>query len=606
MKRTKRFVSTLLLGIIVTSLLLTLGTVTVQSTPNSQKFWALVVSCARPGEMSLHATGAYMYHVLSEHYDFDGLYYLHSDPSFPGVNDTATLENTKSAITEWLYNVSGPNDVVFIYFNTHGSGYYNNGDPTNPHEEDMGSRPGDDGDDNRDEALSFWNGAGWDKYWDDELADDLANETFSYNRLVLATQSCFGGGLIYDIQARPHSERRAILTATSEQLTAYTNLDCYKDPPEEDGYCEWSEVFIDALHGEDTYWDDDSNEVVHQNVTVNADFNDDGHVTLWEAWNYTTYKGKHGSVKDDAMNHTFIEEVKDWWPTPELPIPDYAVPEEPQISNSALAYNIWFPKKGGPRLLTVQTCLTNGTELTGMEFWIDDDPTTFNTPHTTDVPMGDHTIEIQDSLIDGNYEYTFQYWDHNNSSDNPLTVNVPENIVLTAHYAKTFLGDCHYHGNVNYPGSHFHWTYVELGYGIDLQIDQIDLDLMSLAFGMFEWEPRGVGEGLYNPDADVNEDGIVDIGDISLACMYLGTSCEEYWDGYKYSKKTTGRNVEEIIDFYNRTDFVVCWGQEKYVNGEKVLDTYDVADWDPVWAFPISNSTQGKRFFEEGWFYFGP
>ena len=440
MERTKTFVSTLLLAIAILSLLPTLGTVTVQSTPNSQKFWALLVSCARPGETSLHATGAYMYHVLSEHYDFDGIYYLHSDPSFPGVNDTATLENTKSAITGWLYNVSGPNDVVFIFFNTHGSGYYDNGNPENPHQEDMGSRSGDDGDDTRDEALAFWNGTAFEKYWDDDLAADLANETFSYDSLVLATQSCFGGGLIYDIQAQPRNEHRAILTATSEQLTAYTNLDNYKDPPEEDGYCEWSEVFIDALHGEDTYWDDDSNEVVHQNATVDADFNNDGHVTIGEAWNYTTFLFKPPwTVKDDAMNSTFIEEVKDWWPTPELPIPDYAVPEKPWISNSALAYDIWFPKSYH---LTVETCNLEYQEIPGSKVWINGDQTEELSPTTVEIREGNYTVKVEMGFYSDSVHYQFAHWEDNSTSNERFLGYVDSNMTVRAYYRVVPSGGC--------------------------------------------------------------------------------------------------------------------------------------------------------------------
>lgn len=165
--------------------------------------------------------------------------------------------------------------------------------------------------------------------------------------------------------------------------------------------------------------------------------------------------------------------------------------------------------------------------------------------------------------------------------------------------------NCHDHGNVNYPGAYFNRTYIELGYGIDLQVDQTDLDLMGLAYGTFVWEPWGVGEGLYNPDANINGDDLVDMRDLSTAARNLGMSCEELWDGYKYSRKTAGPIVEEVIDFYNRTDFVVYWGLEKYVNGEKVFDTYYVADWTPASAFPISNSTIGNKYFEEGWFYFG-
>lgn len=179
--------------------------------------------------------------------------------------------------------------------------------------------------------------------------------------------------------------------------------------------------------------------------------------------------------------------------------------------------------------------------------------------------------------------------------------------ILTQGMSTSAITNCHDHGNVNYPGSYFHWTYIELGYGIDLEVDFADVDLITFAYGIFANETEwGVEDGLYNPDADLNGDDLVDMQDLTAACRNLLTSCEEYWDGYKYSKKTTGPLVEEVIDFYNRTDFVVYWGQEKYMNGEKVFDTYYVADWSPTYAFPISNETVGNKFFEEGWFYFGP
>ena len=613
MEYTKRFVSTLMLGITVTSFLAVIGIAPVQSTPsstNAYRFWALLVTAGRNQvDNAMFAGGDYMYHVINEHYDFDGIYYLNNyEGTIPGVNATATLNNTRSAITDWLYNTSGPKDIIFIYFNVHGGGYYSNGGGGPPyyipktHNLDGGQPDsnGDEVDDNYDESLGFWNGSGWDRYLDDTLAADIDSLNGNYSTLILCTQSCYGGGIIDDIQAKPRSESRVILTATSETLPAYTDLDDHKTPPEEDGYCEWSEGFIDALHGNNTYWDSIQREVVHQNGTLEdplggrPDWNRDGRVTMSEAFSWATRE-------DDGRNATLLKIIIDN-PNPLLPV--YSVREEPQIDNTLLAHRIWFPKKG-EHLLNIQTRLTDDTTLSGVEFSIDNDTTTYSTPQVVNVTTGNHTIEMQDSFIDGDYEYTFQYWDYNDSSDNPLTVNVLEHISLTAYYAKTFLGDGHYHGNVNYPDSYFHWTYIELGYGIDLQVNQTDLDLMGMAYGMCDWAPWGVGEDLYNPDADINEDGMVDIGDVTMVCLYFRTSYEEHWDGYKYSKKTSGSAVEEVITFYNRTDFAVDWGQEKYVDGEKVLDTYDNADWDPAWAFPIGNSTQGQRYFEEGWFYFG-
>jgi hypothetical protein len=48
--------------------------------------------------------------------------------------------------------------------------------------------------------------------------------------------------------------------------------------------------------------------------------------------------------------------------------------------------------------------------------------------------------------------------------------------------------------------------------------------------------------------------------DLAVLAWNFGEPCEEYWDGYKYSNKTTRPAETEVIDFYNRTDFVVYWG----------------------------------------------
>ncbi|UCH32376.1 MAG: hypothetical protein JSV05_03080 [Candidatus Bathyarchaeota archaeon] len=441
MEQNKRLISALLLGILMTSLLPLLGTFTVQATASSTKFWALLVTAGKNQfDNVIYAGGDYMYHVINEHYDFDGIYYLNNyNGTIPGVNATATLDNTRSAITDWLYNTSGPNDVIFMYFNMHGGGYYDNEGGGPPYYEaeannEHGGIPDSDGDevdDNYDESLGFWNGSGWDRYLDDTLAADIADLSGNYSKLILVTQSCYGGGLVHDIQSKPRNESRVILTATSETLTSYLDLDTWKEPPEEDGYPEWSEAFIDALHGNNTYWDSNQREIVHQNDTlddgkIRPDWNNDGHVTIHEAYNYAF-------ARDDGRNATLLKIMIDAL-FPECP--RYIVGEEPRIDNGYLAYSTWFPRKG-ERLLTVQTRLTNGTELAGVEFWIDDDPTVFSSPRTIEVPVGNHTIEIQDSITYGNYNYSFQHWDYNDSSDNPLNLNILENIILTAYYAES-------------------------------------------------------------------------------------------------------------------------------------------------------------------------
>lgn len=47
-------------------------------------------------------------------------------------------------------------------------------------------------------------------------------------------------------------------------------------------------------------------------------------------------------------------------------------------------------------------------------------------------------------------------------------------------------------------------------------VDIADLSLVGIAYGSFEGEPQ------YNPDADINKDGIIDIWDITIVCIYYG------------------------------------------------------------------------------------
>jgi len=50
----------------------------------------------------------------------------------------------------------------------------------------------------------------------------------------------------------------------------------------------------------------------------------------------------------------------------------------------------------------------------------------------------------------------------------------------------------------------------------DGQVNVVDLTMVSLAYGTLEGEPG------YNPDADLNNDGIVDMRDLRIVAYYLG------------------------------------------------------------------------------------
>lgn len=368
----------------------------------SQELWALIICGSEGGSFSNNTQ--YMYHVLNDTYDFNGIYYLDVYTERPGVDASSTRANVRSAITDWLNDHSDENAIIFIYFTSHGSGYLRNygfgpfifhityyamGDhgrisfETNDEDQarevseshfrlsdcprilvyydldddgqaddfywdhdnderiemivdisgtlyDGGELPyiDVDGDGNNDDLFAdigsnnrtdilidagTWTSDGEDgnndgiiigvdfngdgdfndwigideglkvqneTYWDDELASDL--NTLSYAKLIFVRQGCveggegcFGGGVIDDISA----PNRIIMTATDETHPSYGDMDG-------DGFSEWSEAFIDALYGKDTYWN--GNAVVEESppVYVDADWNNDGHVSMWEAWKY--------------------------------------------------------------------------------------------------------------------------------------------------------------------------------------------------------------------------------------------------------------------------------------------------------------------------------
>lgn len=90
-------------------------------------YWGLIVQgWIGPSDWAFEGDAQYMYHLMSDHYVFDEICYLAWNPygdTLPGVTNETTKENINWAITEWLQQKSGPNDVVFIFFATHGYGY---------------------------------------------------------------------------------------------------------------------------------------------------------------------------------------------------------------------------------------------------------------------------------------------------------------------------------------------------------------------------------------------------------------------------------------------------------------------------------------------------
>ena len=401
------------------------------------KYWALLV-CG--SEDSFQANADYMYHVIRYHYAFDGIYYLHINASVLGVNATATKQNVSEAITNWLANKSGPDDVIFIYMNSHGGGYQ-----VSPQGRMVGGRYDDsdeEGDEHYNSTTESWFGVDEciflhqdQTYWDDELKEDLDTLTGNYSTLIFVRQGCYGGGLIDDLSA----PNRIIMTATSETNVAYGDLDTPEMPPNPpygeypDGYSEWSEVFIDALHGEDTYRDQSQiPHVIHEEPPdiVCADLNSDGDVSMWEAWEYAL-------DHDDAAH--------------ELPLDVYGVVETPWLDDDGNGYPTYINKTNEldeddgslanatclPRRLTVQTYAIDGPMIENITVWIDD--ISYSSPVSVNVFGGPHNVTVQSTYYQDGYEYKFDHWE-DNSTSNSRSITLDSNTIIRAYYNETYFG----------------------------------------------------------------------------------------------------------------------------------------------------------------------
>lgn len=90
--------------------------------------------------------------------------------------------------------------------------------------------------------------------------------------------------------------------------------------------------------------------------------------------------------------------------------------------------------------LTIRTYLTSGSEITGVNVWVDGSPVS-PSPVTATVSQGTHYIGVESYFIRGSFEYTFLHWE-NNSTNNLRTVPVSSDMTIIAYYYVEYIGTC--------------------------------------------------------------------------------------------------------------------------------------------------------------------
>jgi hypothetical protein len=219
------------------------------------------------------------------------------------VDYSATQANLETAFTH-LKEVSTDNDKIFFFTTNHGGGFFQ----TDAHPNWYGGRWDSAGDEGAEGILenSFGldlNGDGdhtdsvsWDEElnaWGGDIYDDafltILDDGLHYQELIVVMEQCFSAGLILDM-AQGGSNR--ILMAAAGQYEP-----SYAMPPDY-SYDEFSYDFTSAVNG-----------ATPDGTAVDADTNDDGIVSMVEAFNYARSNDSqsetpHYEDSGDGVAHT--------------------------------------------------------------------------------------------------------------------------------------------------------------------------------------------------------------------------------------------------------------------------------------------------------------
>lgn len=333
-------------------------------------YYAIIIcSCSEPWFLG---DAAYMYHILRYHYAFDEIYYLHTFTDYEGVNASATKDNVRLAINTTLASWSDENDSVFIFFTDHGCGYDVSENMMSSYARIDGSMgdPLDEGNEIWNETSSEWIGvdeclklAFGKYYFDDEFKQDL--DCLTYGRLVVAIMACHSGGFIDDLSG----ENRTIMTAANETYSAAGEMYLEEGGWDtgngtRDMYCEWAEALLDGLHGEDTYYNPETQSIVHKNVAVQADASQDGHVSMLEAWQYA-WNNSDGRIHGNETN--WLDDNNNGLPTYVNGSDNATGP----CDTGNLAATVWFSPRHYNLTVQAYDYWWYNSEISGADIWVD-------------------------------------------------------------------------------------------------------------------------------------------------------------------------------------------------------------------------------------------
>jgi Peptidase C13 family len=240
----------------------------------------------------------FMYNTLTGKYGFppDHIVVIYADghgedPNMP-VGYPATALGFKAALAE-LQGQLTTNSTFFTFFTNHGGGYDTLAGVS------VGGRPDANNDEEPqdskkwDEELYYYQQTPND-LWDDSLTAWFAG--LPYGKMIILAESCFGGGLVHDLRG----PNRMVFAAANQYEYSYgdysaNNID----------FDTFSYYFTCALNG-----------ATYDGTPVNADTNNDGKVSLLEAFLYA-------QSNDKETEHPLMDDSGDGIGTP-TPTPNTA------------------------------------------------------------------------------------------------------------------------------------------------------------------------------------------------------------------------------------------------------------------------------------------
>jgi hypothetical protein len=187
----------------------------------------------------------------------------------------------------------------------------------------------------------------------------------------------------------------------------------------------------------DSHWDVfdfykfyvESGQAIQVEIDVDSDDNLNLYLYNGSSGEYLVDKSENGNGQDEFVHGEQLEYPGAWWYIEVNATLEYG------FYNMTVMTGIYDPQE-----LTIETRTISGQEITDVDVWVDDYPVP-PSPITVTVGKGTHAVQVKSAFSRVVLYYTFSYWE-DNSTNNPRTIMVSDNMTITAYYNVEYVGTC--------------------------------------------------------------------------------------------------------------------------------------------------------------------